>query len=323
MKNKSTQSGFTLVELLVVIAIIGILIGMLLPAVQSVREAARRTDCANKMRQLGLALMNYESSFQEFPPHRHFPGAPGISWQLQVLPFVENQAISDMSEINEPAYAWGLGSTTTNERLGLFNLDLLHCPSYPAELRSSSLNADGVDGERAFNTHYIGNAGPIGINPNTQEPYLTYGALGIQGGLAIEGMLPISAFDSVEDETNMDLPSVQMADIRDGTSNTFMVMEFCWTGLEQGVGSFRSWVRGCTNGDDTTDVKNIKNAMSTVAYNGTSAQNFNNASIGSDHPDGCNITFADGSVRFIRESIDLNGVMLPLASRSGGEPVEN
>jgi prepilin-type N-terminal cleavage/methylation domain-containing protein len=90
-----TRNAFTLVELLVVIAIIGILIGMLLPAVQQVREAARRTDCGNKIRQLGLAIMNYESAHKALPPGwtandpLDAASAPGWGWSAQILPFVE------------------------------------------------------------------------------------------------------------------------------------------------------------------------------------------------------------------------------------------
>ena len=92
MKSKR---GFTLVELLVVIAIIGILIGMLLPAVQQVREAARRADCSNKTRQLGLALLNFESAHQEFPAGWAAEDSsaavsdPGWGWTAELLPFLE------------------------------------------------------------------------------------------------------------------------------------------------------------------------------------------------------------------------------------------
>ncbi len=93
-KTNSSANGFTLVELLVVIAIIGILIGMLLPAVQQVREAARRISCANNMRQLGIALHNYESARIELPSGWTTAddtalGAPGWGWSAQILPFVE------------------------------------------------------------------------------------------------------------------------------------------------------------------------------------------------------------------------------------------
>jgi prepilin-type processing-associated H-X9-DG protein len=81
--------------------------------------------------------------------------------------------------------------------------------------------------------------------------------------------------------------------------------------------SLRSWVRGFVWNSDATCSKNVQNAMRTVKYNGSN--NYNNVSIGSNHPAGCNIAMGDGSVRFITESVDLNKVLLPLASRHGGE----
>ena len=87
------KNGFTLVELLVVIAIIGILIGMLLPAVQAIREAARRTDCSNKMRQMSLGMVNYESAHQKFPPgvkgNGIGLGQRGLNWGCFILPFLQ------------------------------------------------------------------------------------------------------------------------------------------------------------------------------------------------------------------------------------------
>ena len=127
---KSARSGFTLVELLVVIAIIGILIGMLLPAVQSVREAARRTDCMNKMRQIGLACHNFESSFQNFPTaggvvqqfispdEQAAPiyGFENAGWMWQILPFMEQNNI----------YQIRTGDGSGNN--GFFNTDLIEQP---------------------------------------------------------------------------------------------------------------------------------------------------------------------------------------------------
>ena len=99
------KRGFTLVELLVVIAIIGILIGMLLPAVQQVREAARRTQCANNIRQLGLAVINYDSAHMHFPPGwiggKELPTETGWGWTTQILPFFEQSAIYGQISIND------------------------------------------------------------------------------------------------------------------------------------------------------------------------------------------------------------------------------
>src|SRR5580765_330862 len=112
--GSTTKKGFTLIELLVVIAIIAVLVSLLLPAVQQAREAARRTQCKNNMKQIGLALMNYESSFNIFPPASNVPWAPrgtgdahmdytggfGPNWAVAILPFIELQTLYDANYAN-------------------------------------------------------------------------------------------------------------------------------------------------------------------------------------------------------------------------------
>lgn len=102
-----SRDGFTLVELLVVIAIIGILVGLLLPAVQAAREAARRMSCQNNLKQMGLALHNYEGVFGKLPPAMF--GSPmngntldddGFGWQVAILPFIEQQNMYDLMQPN-------------------------------------------------------------------------------------------------------------------------------------------------------------------------------------------------------------------------------
>ncbi len=94
-KLRARWHGFTLVELLVVIAIIGILVALLLPAVQAAREAARRTECQNNMKQLGLAIVNYHDTKKNFPSGRDTTDQFGVSWAFRLLPFMEEQAIHD------------------------------------------------------------------------------------------------------------------------------------------------------------------------------------------------------------------------------------
>jgi prepilin-type processing-associated H-X9-DG protein len=113
------------------------------------------------------------------------------------------------------------------------------------------------------------------------------------------------------------MASITLTQITDGTSNTLMIFEVAWNGLETSPGSLRAWQRGISWATDSTSSKNVKNAMNTVKYNG--GGNWNDISMGSNHTNGCNVAFADGSVRFLRRSTDLNTIMLPLASRNGGE----
>ena len=111
-KSTNPKLAFTLVELLVVITIIGILIALLLPAVQAAREAARKMQCQNNLKQLGLAVLNYESQWQIFPPSSHWASASDVevsnnpnlreSWIVMVLPFLEQQALHDMFDLTRP-----------------------------------------------------------------------------------------------------------------------------------------------------------------------------------------------------------------------------
>jgi prepilin-type processing-associated H-X9-DG protein len=304
---RSARSAFMLIELLVVIAIIAILIGLLLPAVQKVREAAARAKCTNNLKQLGLALHAYHDAtgaFQRCPSI----GATAIGWSAFVLPYVEQQAIFMQMNPMIGAYAAGV-----NRNQGANRLSVYLCPSY-TELQSNS-TIDNVSGQNAFTIHYVGNMGPKGTNLTTGVAYNVNTTGAGQGALACDGILPYHASLTT---TNPAQPGgVKIADITDGTSNTIMLMETAWSGLEVAPGSLRAWVRGCIWNSDCTAMKNVANAMRTVKYNGGS--NFNDISMGSNHSGGCNVALGDGSVRFLRDSLDLNRLILPLASRNGGE----
>ncbi len=121
--------GFTLVELLVVIAIIGVLVGLLLPAVQAAREAARRMQCGNNLKQIGLAFHNYESSFRQFPAARVELSRPTYhsGWQVMVLPFIEQSAIYEKYDSN---YSW---FTQQNEEAATSDIVGFVCPSAPSD----------------------------------------------------------------------------------------------------------------------------------------------------------------------------------------------
>lgn len=161
------KAGFTLVELLVVIAIIGILIGMLLPAVQQVRAAARRTACANKVRQIALAAMNYESSFGEFPVNQIGPGVPiasGVysegyySWLVPLLPHVEQGNVSDLFDLsvnNGDADGYMVSDTHPNAAAVSTLIDTFLCPADEPNRN----NAIILGSANPAPSSYVGNAG--------------------------------------------------------------------------------------------------------------------------------------------------------------------
>jgi prepilin-type N-terminal cleavage/methylation domain-containing protein len=313
------RSGFTLVELLVVIAIIGILIALLLPAVQAAREAARRSDCQNKMKQLGLALHNYHDIHQHFPPgaEEQVYKRPnidnsvisGTTWIVHILPQMEQGNTQELYDFTQPYNA------ANNLRVGNIELKNLKCPSGSQE-RSGNSNED-VDGIRNHTTHYYGVMGPSSrtdpsVNtiggqafqykvgkPDENGAYSTNGILGQYRDVA--GSVTTKHF-------------VNFAEVLDGTTNTLMVAERSMQLPAGQANDYRSWLRGQNGGSGAT--KNVTYPINSTFYNGSN--NFNDLSFGSSHPGGCQFTLGDGSVRFINENVSLN-IYKAMASVKGGE----
>lgn len=288
--------AFTLVELLVVIAIIGILIALLLPAVQAAREAARRSQCSNNLKQLGLALHNYHDTYRTFPPAGWASGNY-LSWHVSVLPFIEQATRYDQVNFSATNYLQNLHIATSP-------IDALLCPSankmqtlYPGSPAGESYN-DGTTTHVTYTAHYYGVLGPKG--PLPQDPARTYslwtGAPG-HGDFATQGVLTRHACKGFRD-------------ITDGSANTFLLGELSWNDANV----YRVFVRGCTS-TVSGPAKNAFYTINLVPYNGS---NFNDVSFGSEHPGGCQFAVADGSVKFISETIDM-ALYRAAASRDGGE----
>ena len=286
-----SRQGFTLIELLVVIAIIAILIGLLLPAVQKVREAAARMKCSNNLKQMGIALHSFHDSYNRFPPGgagpTNFSGKTSLGgnlgWLVFILPYMEQQNLYSMANM---AVNFDVAPNT--------NLNTVLVPSYqcPSATVVDSTNPVGKT------THYYGIIGPKGTNPQTGVDYTIVAGSGY-GVLSTHGILGINT-------------TTKMGDIIDGTSNTLMVGEISW----KDANCYRPWTRGWDVNGASGTAKNVVNGINTTPYNGSN--NFNDVSFGSQHTGGCNFALGDGSVRFIRDSITLN-TYLSLASMNGGE----
>jgi len=298
LRSSRRSHGFTLIELLVVIAIIAILIGLLLPAVQKVREAAARMKCQNNLKQIGIALHAYHDANNRLPP-----GGSGIAtnaergpdlgmtgnlgYTFYILPYVEQAPL------------YGLGSATVDYNatpnstiLAPTKLSMYLCPSGQVE------DAAGSPAGKAG--HYMGVMGPRGTNPATNAAYnaVTTPTAASHGAVSRQGILGPNT-------------RVTLTGITDGTSNTLMVGEISW----KDANCYRVWTRGW-DGNASGMAKNVVNPINATPYNGSN--NFNDVSFGSPHTGGANFLLGDGSVRFVNQSITLANY-LAAASRDGGE----
>ena len=291
---EGSRKAFTLIELLVVIAIIAVLIGLLLPAIQKVREAANRTKCHNNLKQIGLALHNYHDVNGSLPPGGTTVGTEGLSYLVLILPFVEQANLHKSFNLAQ-AYLGG-----TNTALGLQLVPTYQCPVAP-ELYSEA-SFEYVGDKKPFTAHYVGNQGPKNPPANTYRvgPPVTQGAMAIQGVMGLD-------------------TKYRFADITDGTSNTFLIGELAFKLLNIPPTGYRSWTRGCWSGEpdlQCTYSKNVRFALNSTLYNGSN--NYNDMSFGSMHPGGANFAFCDGSVHFVSESVSMT-VYWSTASRNGNE----
>lgn len=288
----SRLRAFTLIELLVVIAIIAILIALLVPAVQKVREAASRTQCANNVKQMALALHGYHDSQKVLP--KGCDPANLIAFHVMILPFIDQTPLYDKFNLKVPY------SNATNLAQGVYLPPPYQCPAQTDERYTLYGSGEWAGGTAiTFTTHYFGIAGPKGTNPTTGQPY-ELKITNVQGNIATQGVLSMDS-------------KVKLVQITDGTSNTLMLGEHSWSKAN----TYRVWIRGAYSVDELTASRNVANTMCSTGYNGV--DNFNDVSFGSMHASkGATFAFADGTARYILPSISF-GVFLGAASRNGNE----
>lgn len=344
---RNARRGFTLIELLVVIAIIAILIALLLPAVQQAREAARRTQCKSNLKQLGIALHNYESSHRTFPPNLIPGGRPGSggyigysqgNWSVMayLTPFLEQTAVYGLLNLESPTYANVGGSWVipdSNNRLAASTIVPLYlCPSDSSQKVSSNWGvSDGIGP-----TNYCANMG-TGLDQ----------AGGTQHGS------PYNA-----DGVFFADSRIRFADITDGTSNTAAMTESVLgegamvSGAATPPGSEKRYYKNLTFGQNISDA-NCAGATTwnqsdprqfswysgeirCASYNhyyGPNSSSYDCVTNGpasegyiasgwkaarSQHTGGVNLLLCDGAVRFISGNVDMT-TWRSLSTRSGGE----
>lgn len=298
MINRTSKSGgFTLVELLVVIAIIGILIGMLLPAVQSVREAARRTSCANNMRQLALAHLNYETSYGEFPPGLNCPLSDSMSGA-----FFTSSTYADGSPFPQPPIAGKFGSWMVwimpfielNNTFDAMNLDVRESASGNVDTRESP-GAQVIPGyicPSDFNPNVVNEISGRFYGPNSYFGVGGRQVWFIAGGVTGDGILHYNS-------------SVGFNDILDGSSNTLLIGErFSFDAEWADFSTFRgyAWSNALSARDCLSGVLEPINYQLPVGAGPNPGfdltdKKFNSFSSG--HAGGSNFCAADGSVHFL------------------------
>ena len=319
MPHARSRSGFTLIELLVVIAIIAILIALLLPAVQQAREAARRTQCKNNLKQLALACHNYHDTVNFFPLNRDMTnwgaGAnhANFSWIHMALPYFEQTGLYQSMNFNVPGgagYGFGWQCTVAPGAANLAGaqtiLNGLLCPSNP---QSKKINGqyEGIDYRAAVNevarTDYTGNFGftnggwrdcprrPIGTGP-----WAWFDQAGdTNGGNGVFGYRG----------------SVNMAAVLDGTSNTVLLTEdMHWREFndKSSINDDAAWANPLAAITTLQNPINYKDIQGDRRCHGWSSL----------HIGGAQAALVDGSVRFFSENID-GRIQIAIATRAGGE----
>ncbi len=305
---RNGRPGFTLIELLVVIAIIGILIGLLLPAVQKVRASANRVECSNNLKQLALATHQFHNAFQRIPYNQYLPDygtgadSQAWSWLARILPFVEQDNVYRQGNIPESTLRF---SGVIDSAIAVF-----FCPGDASWVTGTTLVAGNLDGIAVGLTNYKGVSGSNwgddlegSGGPNFNTDWRHRGVNGSYDGQ--------SNGDGIFFRTDY-RRALRLLDIMDGTSNTFMIGEDL-----PAMDLWSSWPYS-NNSYSTCAIPPNVQRPGGGAY---PPQNWENVlSFRSRHPGGVQFAMADGSVHFINDGIAMP-VYWALATIQGNEPV--
>lgn len=347
------RRGFTLVELLVVIAIIAVLIALLLPAVQKVREAANRASCENNLKQLALALLNFESANRRFPPGKiSNNGVPQYGFRTGfaafILPYIEQQQVYAIYNFNVDWF------DASNEPAITTQIKTFNCPSTPGQPRSDLNAYANCSGSGPTAPNGILASAPVaasdyeavhqvGFELANSVYYLNDNPLCQDNGVVgyidprVAGILCEVGYQAFP-------ASSSTSDITDGMSSTILLTEVAGRPLIYFMGQYTGLLAGNSTGWGTRDscklngcytndggnVNNVPNLVggggqygaSLPAPAGLSAVNVTNDSNQpyAFHPGGINVAFGDGSVHFIQQNISLT-VFAELCTRAGHEIV--